>query len=1060
MKKIILLLFFCYYCSFAFSQQSDNRTRLVGQVLSASNQQPLPGAVIKIKDSNIATVTDEKGNFILNLMSGEYSVQISYLGFTGQEIEISAPFDPNLRIYLQEDEFSLEAFEIVSTGYQDLPKERATGSFVQIDNDLLNRRISTNILDRLEDVTSGLIFNRDQFTDNDPISIRGRNTIFANTMPLIVIDNFPYDGPLDAINPNDVESITVLKDAAAASIWGARAGNGVIVITTKQSRFNKTLSVSLNSNISLIEKPDLFYRPQMDIVDFMDIEKMLFDRGYYNSRFNANGSPELSPFVETLYAQSTGALTSEQADLIITGLKQNDSRKDLTKYILNRSVNQQYALNISGGNPNSRFVTSVGFDRNLTSTRPNGISRFTINGRNDWKTSDNKLHAGLGIYMVSSSSESAMDIPRMYPYERLVDEGGRPLPIVRDFNSRFVEQAPERGFLDWTLVPLHEIGLNSNRLQSTDIRINSNITYNIFDNWKIEALYQFWQNSGTSRNFRPRESYFTRDLINRFTQFGPDGQPIPAIPDGGILDFNNQMAQSHSFRLQSGYNNTWRDHHNLNVLGGFEIKDLQGLSDGNRYYGYDDDLGISVPVDFISQFRMSHNNSLQRIPSGQSHSGQIERFVSYYMNAAYSFKTKYLLSASFRKDASNIFGVDTNQKGVPLWSTGISWIISQEDFFNVSWLPYLKIRSTFGYNGNVDRSLSALTTARYSFANNSAPYPGIRQATIVNPPNPELRWERISIFNTALDFESKNSRISGSFEFFTKNGSDLIGITPFPPSTGVTRFRGNFADTFTKGWDLTLNSLNISRTFSWRTNILLSRAVEEVISYRVPSTLNDYLGPVISPMEGKPLFSVFSFPSAGLDPDSGTPRGFFNGEPSSNFFQIIANTQPEDLVFHGSARPQTFGAIRNTFDYKGFSLSFNLSFRLDYYYKRQSVNYFDLLNGRITHSDYENRWRQPGDELITFVPALPQNANSQYHFFYSNSSDLVNRADNVRLQDLRMSYTLDRSRFPKLPFRRTEIYGYANNLGLIWKASNDSMDPDFLGMRPLRSIAFGIRLEL
>ncbi|MEB2778757.1 TonB-dependent receptor plug domain-containing protein, partial [Algoriphagus sp. D3-2-R+10] len=171
------------------------------------------------------------------------------------------------------DQLILGEVEVVSTGYQEIPRERASGSFVQLGQEMVNRRVSTNILDRLQDITPGLIFNR--FNESqDPISIRGRSTIFANTTPLVVVDNFPYDGPLENINPNDVESFTILRDAAAASIWGARAGNGVIVITTKKGKSGSAPKVSLNTNLIFTEKPDLFYSPRMDNSDFVEVERM------------------------------------------------------------------------------------------------------------------------------------------------------------------------------------------------------------------------------------------------------------------------------------------------------------------------------------------------------------------------------------------------------------------------------------------------------------------------------------------------------------------------------------------------------------------------------------------------------------------------------------------------------------------------------------------------------------------------------------------------------------------------------------------------------------------
>src|SRR5690606_26350198 len=214
-----------------------------------------------------------------------------------------------------------------STGYQTLPKERATGSFVQVDNELLNRRVSTNILDRLDGVTSGLVFDR-RAGNNQNINIRGISTIFSDNLPLIVVDNFPYEGALENINPNDIESITVLKDAAAASIWGVRAGNGVIVITTKKGAKGSKRTVSFNANTTVAEKPNLFYEPQMASGSYVEIEEFLFNNGYFDAALR-NDFQSVSPVVEALYLNRQGLLGDAETADRLSGFKQTDVRNDL-----------------------------------------------------------------------------------------------------------------------------------------------------------------------------------------------------------------------------------------------------------------------------------------------------------------------------------------------------------------------------------------------------------------------------------------------------------------------------------------------------------------------------------------------------------------------------------------------------------------------------------------------------------------------------------------------------------------------------------------------------------
>src|SRR5690606_30097670 len=341
---------------------------------------------------------------------------------------------------------------------QDLPAERVTGSFSALNKELIDRRVSTNIIDRLEDVTPGLIFNRGPQTGSDQISIRGRSTFFANTQPLIIVDNFPYDGPLENINPNDVENITVLRDAAAASIWGARAGNGVIVITTKNGAYNQPLKVAFNANVSLFEEPDAFYGQKMSPADFLNVEKLLFSRNFYSSALTSPNRNPISPGVEVLDAHRRGDISQEEADLQLAVLGNHDLRDDINRYFYRPQVDQQYAFQVSGGEEKQRFGISLGYDATRENIQTNDRNRISFKGNQEftlWKgkvTLSNQIaliqnrrtvrSAGPGDLFISPGTE-------LYSYARLADHEGNPMPVVRDFRRQYVLEAEEAGYLNW-----------------------------------------------------------------------------------------------------------------------------------------------------------------------------------------------------------------------------------------------------------------------------------------------------------------------------------------------------------------------------------------------------------------------------------------------------------------------------------------------------------------------------------------------------------------------------------------------------------------------------------
>ncbi|WP_186755678.1 SusC/RagA family TonB-linked outer membrane protein [Echinicola salinicaeni] len=1066
MKNNLLLYFALLFLgSSALAQEA----RLMGSVKTGENLQALPGALVLVQETGKGTVTDEKGFFHFNLDTGHYHLEISYLGYSARTVEVTVPASGPIDIVLSGESLAMDAVEVVSTGYQSIPKERATGSFAHIDRQLLNRKVSPNILERLEDITPGLIFNR-AGPGGDDISIRGRNTINAGTQPLIVVDGFPYDGDIENINPNDVESITVLKDAAAASIWGARAGNGVIVITTKKSEFGASPNLSLNVNTTWGQRPDPNYVPSMSVPDFIEMEKELFSRGYYASAERSRSKAPLTPVVELLIAARDGLISSEEAEQQIATLKDFSYREDQERYLYRESVHRQYALSLDGGGENQRYLLSLGYDRNLDNLRGRGNDRWTLNANHTFKFLEDKLQINSSAYYTEYGRENNGVDPSdvrmssssiMYPYARLADERGNPLPITMDYRNGFKDSAEGEGLLNWDYIPLEEQKWQEKTNRTQEYRVNFNARYSLTNALKGTIYYQYLHRNTVNREFYHQNAYYARDLINTYTQKDDQGNLTYPVPMGGILDLGDRRNAVHMLRGQLSYNNVWNQMHRLDAIGGWELRNSTTDSNLARYYAYDDELATNQPVDYKTRFPRYYNPSSSGLITFRNGlSGRADRFVSYYMNAAYSYDDRITLSLSGRKDMSNLFGVRTNQKGVPLWSAGAAWTISQEGFYKMDGLPYLKLRATFGYNGNIDRSLTAYTTARRT---GTSYFTGLPYAVVQNPPNPELRWERIRMANIGLDLENKKGSIAASVEYFVKSGLDLIGTTPFAPSSGITEFTGNTASTRSQGMDISLNLMPIrTKHFTWNLNILSSFIKEKVTRYEMEAPMISYIreGSFLTiPMEGRPLYALYTFEWAGLDPDTGAPRGYLDDEPSTDYRTIIGNITAENINYSGPVRPTAFGAIRNTFSWRRLALSFNLSYRAGYYFRRPSVNYSDVYTAQGTHGDFYKRWQLPGDEQLTEVPSMPDSRDAIRDIFYNLSEVLIERGDHLRFQDISFSYTLDENNWLKAPFQKVECYAYINNLGVIWKATDKVSDPDYRSQKALRSVSLGLRLD-
>ncbi|MCX2454176.1 SusC/RagA family TonB-linked outer membrane protein [Pedobacter sp. PLR] len=1060
MKKTILLIVVAALCLFFNARPQKTTLSIKGKILDEKGM-PIPGTTITVKGEKKHALADHNGQFTLNGVPAQSMLIITCIGYQPREITNLKNSDLG-NIILQPDHNQLKEVEVVSTGFQNIPKERATGSFTQIDNSLLNRSLSTDILSRLNGVTSGLIFNSNgnkQFRQSN-IEIRGRATLFSNPDPLIIVDNFPYDGDLSNINPNDVESITILKDAAAASAWGSRSGNGVIVITTKKGALNAAPTISINTNLTVGRKPDLYDLPQLSSSEYIDIEQFLFRKGAYNGTIN-NGYAALSPAVEIFLASRNKTISKADSIAQIDALKGYDAREQLLKYYYRPSLNQQYQASVNGGSASQKYFVSAGYDKNLSNTQQNSYNRVTLNASNTYYFLKNRLELFSNIIYTGSVSKSAPGIAMSYPYDRLADAEGNPLIKVRTLRPSYASTAGNGKLLNWLYKPLDELnnGYSATTSNLTDYRINLSLSYTILKGLKAAALYSYEKGISETNTLNELESYYTRDLINTYTQINPTTQAlIYPIPYGGILNTSLNNLKSHNGRIQMNYDQQW-DKHSVNAITGVEVKDFNNFNSRGTLYGYFPETATNqnAAVNYTADNPIFYNpSSSGRISPNSDQLGTTNRFFSYYFNGAYTYAGRYIASISARKDESNLFGVATNLKGVPLWSAGLAWVINKEAFYDITWLPQLKLRATYGYTGNVNNSISAYLTARGgNLINRYDAY----STEIVNPPNPGLRWERIRNLNLGIDFSTKAARINGSIDFWKKKGIDLIGSSPIAPQTGISLFTGNSANTLTKGVDIQVNSNNLSGNLKWYTTLLYNYSQSKVTDYKVNNGSNSDIvtAGYNNPLIGYPYYSIFSYKYAGLD-SKGNPQGYLNGEISTDYTAIRNSLNRDDLKYSGSAIPTSFGSLRNTFIYRAFDFSFNIIYKFGYYFRRNSLeNSIYSINGNNYQvADYQSRWQNPGDELITQVPALVYpNVPSRYAI-YTYSEALIEKGDHLRLQDIRLGYNLNKR--PGLPFNSLSLFVLINNIGVLWKANKQGLDPDYpRGISAAKTISMGLK---
>lgn len=1034
-----------------FSPQFSPPIKISGTIVGQNNQL-LSGATIRVKGKNITTASDDRGYFELNA-EAPATLIISYVGFQQREYKVNNS-DP-LSISLMQLESRMDTAEVIlNTGYQQLSKERATGSFVHIDNELYNRQVGTDVLSRIYNVTSGLITDPRGGGNKNELLIRGVSTINALTQPLIVVDNFPYEGDLSSLNPNDVSSITVLKDAAAASIWGVRAGNGVIVVTTKQGKLSTAQNITINNTVTVTQKPDLFYLPVLSSAGMIDVETEQFKKGVYNDYDDVypsfNYFPMLPQAVEVLLAARRKGIADPANDPAVKStlaeMAAHDIRNDIDKYMLRNAMTRQHFFSISGGNTRYGYYTSVGYDAVQGEDIKNNNNRISINFKNTFRPFKNlELNGGIA-YTRTTGEIGGLSYGSALPgfgwsvYTRLADKQGNALATPYSLRSPYVDTVNYPGLLDWHYYPLNEINNKTVKTKGTDARVEVNAKYSILDGLMLEGQFQVQQSNLHSTDHMLQKNSSVTDAINKTMYVDDFGNMVYPHPLGDVISRSGTEFTAWNIRTSLRFDKRWNAHQ-LNAFAGIELRESSSETNYDKNYGYDPLTHTYTTVDPLTIFPARPFGSV-KLDGSIDPVSNIARHGSSFINVNYDYQGKYLLLASARMDESNFFGIKANLRKVPLWSVGTGWNMHLENFYNLSWLSALKWKVSYGFTGNTNPGATSHPT--FEYLNDAfiayVPLRNILFGKLLTPGNPQLRWERVKVFNVGAEFTFRKERISGSIEYYRKKGLDLLGPVNSDPTSGVTDFWGNRSSILTKGLDITINSNNLAGKLRWQTSLLVSFNKDEVVEYLQKAHTVGLLLSANAIKPGEPLSTIYSFRWAGLDPASGEARVFLGDTLS----KAASETQlkESDLVKSGRTTPTCFGSLRNSISYGAFSVSALITYRFGHVFRRPTINYSELLNFSWTaHKDYDQRWQKPGDEKFTNVPAMPASILPTADI-YQFANILIERADCIKLQDVRIDYRLRKQQNHRNLIRDLSVYFVANNLGMIWKANKYGIDPE------------------
>jgi TonB-linked SusC/RagA family outer membrane protein len=1021
----------------------------------------LPGVTVTVKGTNRRVVTDKEGSFSISATKNEDVLVFTSIGMERQEVSLNGR--TALTVGLKALVAMLGEVEI-NTGYQTIKKAEMTGATVTVSSDELEQRYTPNIITNLEGRVPGLV----NYLGNT--QIRGVSTINATRSVLYVVDGLPIDGPIANINPYDVANVTVLKDAAAAAIYGVRASNGVVVITTKKAQGPGT-TVEFGSNITITDKPDINFNllsPSQQV----DLESNFFNSDYYKTiqgtvamtSSNITRGNSITPVQYAYYQLAQGKITQNELDNRLAGFKQNDFRKQYSDNAMHKNLLQQYnlAIRTNSGKYNSSLVLNYKTDNTrLINAYNNQINIFYKGSYHvsTWLDADFGVNSIIGNARASNSS-FATSGTNVSPYLQLLDgSGNRAYYTTADYNP-YNTTATRYSMLT---NHLDELGRDLRTTKQNNNRYFASLNAKIIPGLSFSPQFQYESGVTNISGYAEQDSYIMRYLNNIYST------PLATAPvtyssllpaSGGKLATTNTTHNSWTARAQLNYQKTFGKHA-INVIGGTEFRQTHSYGTNGLLLGYDDQLQSqsTTAVSFPALYSFSQNLGNTFKPGFSSLTlyntylnnqigvvvDTVHRTNSGYANATYTYNNKYNAFGSYRVDYADVFGLDKKFRGRPLWSAGLSWNTSNEDFMKqVAWVNFLKVRATYGVTGNINLNATSFLTANSTLTNAATNLP---VSVVTSAANPFLTWERTATTNVGADFALLNSRLTGSLDWYHKNTTDLFTTTRIDASEGFTSQIINNGGLVNNGIELGLNYTWLKsggrNGVTWTSQLVLSHNenkityVDEVSVTPVQLVQGGY-------KVGYPVNSLFSLPYKGLN-SVGQPQ-WLKGDGTLTTVALTANDL-SSVVYSGGSDPKNNIALTNTVYYKGFSLNI-----LAVYYGGQYMRALvpDIYSG-VPYASMPaflaNSWSPTNTN--TLIPGFGQYAPSQYpgsaavpayHIPYSDA--WVRAADFIKIRNIVLGYQLPQRYIEKLGTKNLRLTFQLNNPKALWTKNGLGVDPE------------------
>ncbi|MCI6549851.1 MAG: SusC/RagA family TonB-linked outer membrane protein [Prevotella sp.] len=1067
---------------------SGARTRMVTGVVTDDTGEPLPGVSICIDDSKVCTITDAEGFYTLKVPENPCTLRYTFVGMAEAQVPLNAGRQQIRRNVQMVSENNLD--EVVVTGYQDISRPKMTGSAITITADKLDDRYTPNLLNNLEGRVAGLS------TYGGDLKIRGTSSLYANTSPLLVVDGVPVEQRIDELNPYDIESINVLKDAAATAIYGARASNGIIVITTKNARKSGKIDIDFSANLTIQEKKNMDYADNfyMNAAQQVDTEAAYWNYYFFDNDGEvqdpisstatgiSNGSSYISPIQYGYYQLAQGKITQEQLNATLNKLRTKNYAKEYGDAVYRQQIMQQYNLAVRSRSDKAQSNLTMNYRHSNGELINSGTTYLNISYKGafeitKWLTARATIN---GIY--SRAKRAGTDYNASYTnpwavpaYESLYNDDGslRGINYWYDGNNYWTYDTDV--FKNLQSNPLEELYRNTVTTKTQNMRYHGDLLFKIMPGLTAETQFIYETAHTTSDWIATEESHAARTIYNAYTYLDSTGKVAHYTPAaGGFRQTSNTDGAYWTARGQMNLDRTL-GRHSINAIAGLEFR--QTKTDGTRALalGYDDQLQNSgtATVDFAtistmrnSSYYMSESRGFPAqqfaydpyIDGGLGIIPEVKhRYASGYFNATYTYDNKYNLFGSFRKDYADVYGLNAKFRGRPLWSVGAAWNVNEEAFMKpVKWVNYLKVRFSYGVTGNIYQGATSYMTATAGSLN---AYTNLPYGEVESPANPNLKWEKTRTTNLGVDFSLLGNRLRGSLDYYFKKGEDIFSYRQLDPTTGFTSMFMNTASMKNNGVELQLTydwlRSNSRQDLTWSTSFTMACNKNEITSVENPATLAYQL--ISTPYKvGYPSSALWSYRFAGISD--------VQGEKGQTLWYIEDNGKTHNaasrsisiLEYSGQSEPKINMNMDNRLTWNGFSLSLMMAYYGGHVMRALAEDETFNVPTTAIPSYFINAWTP---EHPTGTPGIGRYASTSLGSEPRYSDISVRKADFLKVRNIVFGYDLPQQWLTAIRANRVSLRFQIDNPKYLWVANKVNVDPETLGIRTPSSFIFGLNVN-